>query len=186
MSLSYRIISGELGGRILKAPKELPVRPTKNQVKESLFNIIQHKIELKEAKVLDLFCGLGSVSFEFISRGANVSAVDYSSGCIDFIKSAAYKLMVSILTYRSDVFEYLEKDQLNYDIVFADPPYNLEAKDYQLLIDTVLSEENLFQGLLILEHSPKIKIDQSTCCIDSRKYGSTCLSIFQKPTSSED
>lgn len=186
MSLSFRIISGKLGGRTLKAPKELPVRPTKNQVKESLFNILQHRLELQDAKVLDLFCGLGSVSFEFISRGANVTAIDYNNGCLEFIKSSAEKLNTSVLTYRSEVFEYLKKEQLNYDIVFADPPYDLGPSDYQLLIDTVLSKENLFKGLLVVEHSPKIEINETDFCVDSRKYGRSCLSIFQKPDQSDD
>ena len=180
MSLSFRIISGKLGGRILKAPKNLPVRPTKNQVKESLFNILQHRLELQNLKVLDLFCGLGSVSFEFASRGASVISVDNNSDCIKFIKESAEKLNASVVANQADVFEYVKINELASNLVFADPPYDFEVNDYQFLIDTVLDKENSFQGLLIIEHSPKMRIDQSDFCIDSRKYGSSCISIFQK------
>jgi len=180
MPLSYRIISGKLGGRILKAPKDLPVRPTKNQVKESLFNILQHRFELQDLKVLDLFCGLGSVSFEFASRGASVVSVDNKSGCIKFVKESAERLNASVVAYQTDVFAYLKKNELGFNLIFADPPYNFEVDDYQFLIDTLLDKENSFQGLLIIEHSPKMKINQSDFCIDSRKYGSSCISIFQK------
>ena len=180
MSLSFRIISGKLGGRILKAPKKLPVRPTKNQVKESLFNILQHRLGLQNTKVLDLFCGLGSVSLEFASRGADVISVDNHSGCIKFVKESAEKLNASVVANQADVFEYVKKNELAFNIIFADPPYDFEVDDYQFLIDTILDKENSFQGLLIIEHSPKMKIDQSDFCIDSRKYGSSCISIFQK------
>lgn len=180
MSLSFRIISGKFGGRILKAPKNLPVRPTKNQVKESLFNILQHRLELQSLKVLDLFCGLGSVSLEFASRGANVISVDNNSGCVKFVKESAEKLNASVVVYQTDVFEYLNKNELTFNLVFADPPYSFEMSDYHFLIETILDTENSFAGLLIIEHSPKMKIHQSEFCIDNRKYGSSCISIFQK------
>jgi len=185
MSLSFRIISGALGGRILQAPKNLPARPTKNQVKESLFNILQHRLEIRNLKVLDLYCGLGSVSFEFASRGASVVCVDHNPGCIKFLNESAEKLNAEIISYQEDAFKFLDTKPLAYDLIFADPPYDIAAEDYQFLIDKVLSNNNSFKGLLVIEHSPKIKINQSNHCIDSRKYGSSCISIFQKPDQSE-
>ena len=63
-----RIISGIHKGRRIIAPKNLPVRPTTDRAKESLFNILENKYILEEKKILDLFCGTGNISFEFSSR----------------------------------------------------------------------------------------------------------------------
>ena len=66
-----RIISGNKKSIVINAPKNLPVRPTTDKVKESLFNIIQNKFELNECRVLDVFSGTGNISYEFASRGCN-------------------------------------------------------------------------------------------------------------------
>lgn len=180
MSLSFRIIAGELGGRMLKAPKDLPVRPTKNQVKESLFNILQHKLSMKELKVLDLFCGLGSVSLEFASRGAVVTSIDKDPGCVKFVKGSAEKLNTNLNVQMLDAFGFLDNDKLEFDLIFADPPYHIEFEDYQSILDKIFSKEKDFNGLVILEHSNKMKIDQLDLCTDSRKYGSSCISFFER------
>lgn len=180
MSLSFRIIAGELGGRMLKAPKDLPVRPTKNQVKESLFNILQHSVSLKELRVLDLFCGLGSVSLEFASRGALVTSIDKDPGCVKFVSGSAEKLNANVKTEIADAFEFLAKDKLAFDLIFADPPYHIELEDYQSILEGIFSEENDFNGLFVLEHSAKMKVDELEHCTDSRRYGSTCISFFER------
>ena len=63
-----RIISGSKKSFIVRAPKNLPVRPTTDKLKESLFNIIQNKYEFSSLKVLDIFAGTGNISYEFGSR----------------------------------------------------------------------------------------------------------------------
>ena len=65
-----RIISGTHQGRVIKVPKDLPVRPTTDFAKEGLFNILNNKIDYSESKVLDLFSGTGHISLEFASRGS--------------------------------------------------------------------------------------------------------------------
>ena len=180
MSLSFRIIGGESGGRMLKAPKHLPVRPTKNQVKESLFNILQHSVSLKELKVLDLFSGLGSVSLEFASRGAHVTSIDKDQGCVKFVKESAEKLNVNVKTEIADAFQFITKNDLNFDLIFADPPYHMELQDYQSILERIFSEENDFNGLVVLEHSAKMKVNELEYCADSRKYGSSCISFYER------
>ena len=64
-----RIISGELGGRRIKIPRNLPIRPTTDLAKEGIFNIVSNKVNLEDLKILDLFSGSGMVGLEFISRG---------------------------------------------------------------------------------------------------------------------
>ena len=85
-----RIISGNKKSIVINAPKNLPVRPTTDKVKESLFNIIQNKFELNVCKVLDIFSGTGNISYEFASRGTQrIMAVDNNYNCIKYITSTA-------------------------------------------------------------------------------------------------
>ena len=78
-----RIISGNKKSIVINAPKNLPVRPTTDKVKESLFNIIQNKFELNYCSVLDIFSGTGNISYEFASRGCNdILSVDNNFNCI--------------------------------------------------------------------------------------------------------
>ena len=65
-----RIISGIYGGRRFEAPKNLQARPTTDIAKESLFNILQNRMDFDEVQALDLFGGTGAISFELLSRGA--------------------------------------------------------------------------------------------------------------------
>ena len=81
-----RIISGTNKGRKIYAPKNLPVRPTTDQAKEALFNIISNNFNLSELSILDLFAGTGNLSYEFSSRGVkDVTCVDLNIKCINFI-----------------------------------------------------------------------------------------------------
>ena len=85
-----RIIAGSLRGRRLNPPTSLPVRPTTDMARESLFNILNNYVDFEEVTVMDLFAGTGAVSIEFISRGAKeVTSVDINNQCIDFIKQSA-------------------------------------------------------------------------------------------------
>jgi 16S rRNA (guanine966-N2)-methyltransferase len=72
-----RIIGGSHKGKVIKVPKDLPVRPTTDFAKEGLFNILTNKVDFEDLKVLDLFSGTGHISLEFASRGAQeISAVE--------------------------------------------------------------------------------------------------------------
>jgi len=88
-----RIISGSHRGRHIMAPANLPVRPTTDLAKESLFNILNNSIDLEEVSVLDLFAGTGNISYEFASRGSKtIVAVDINLHCTNFIKRTAAML----------------------------------------------------------------------------------------------
>ena len=64
-----RIISGKYKGKNIIAPKNLPVRPTTDFAKESLFNILNNRIDYEDCKLLELFAGTGNIGYEFASRG---------------------------------------------------------------------------------------------------------------------
>jgi 16S rRNA (guanine(966)-N(2))-methyltransferase RsmD len=82
-----RIIGGTHRGRVITAPKNLPVRPTTDFAKESLFNILNNEIDFEECDILDLFSGTGNITYEFASRGAkHITCVDVNVKCCSFIK----------------------------------------------------------------------------------------------------
>ena len=82
-----RIIGGDLKGRRILAPKNLPVRPTTDFAKEALFNVLNHKISYSETTLLDLFSGTGNISYEFSSRGCtSILAVEQNFQCLKYIK----------------------------------------------------------------------------------------------------
>ncbi|MEC7125077.1 MAG: RsmD family RNA methyltransferase [Bacteroidota bacterium] len=147
-----RIISGTHKGRRLEAPKKLPVRPTTDRSKEGLFNILQHKYDLKNTSVLDLFSGTGSISYEFGSRGVNnITAVDQNKNCVDFIRMTSGSLKLKIQVTKMDTKKYLSSVKTQFDIIFADPPYNLGFLQYIEVNDTVFDKHNLKRrGILII------------------------------------
>ena len=72
-----RIISGVHKGKKIQAPTNLPIRPTTDRAKESLFNILENRYVFENKKILDLFSGSGNISFEFSSRAnVEITAVD--------------------------------------------------------------------------------------------------------------
>lgn len=89
-----RIISGTHKSRKIIAPKNLPVRPTTDMAKESLFNIINNNFDFGAITVVDLFAGTGNISYEFASRGTeHITSVDQNFGCIKFINKTAKPLV---------------------------------------------------------------------------------------------
>jgi 16S rRNA (guanine(966)-N(2))-methyltransferase RsmD len=176
-----RIISGQFKSRRFKASKHLPVRPTTDRAKEALFNILGHQYFYEELRVLDLFAGIGSISFEFASRGTiDITAVDQNKGCTDFISKTAGELGIDLNIFTQDVTMFLSKSQGNYDIIFADPPYDLAREEFNSLIDSVL-ENNLLQkdGIFILEHSKHTDLSSHPKLVQQRNYGLSTFSWFE-------
>ena len=92
-----RIISGINKGRKIQAPKNLPVRPTTDQSKEALFNIISNDYDLSKISILDLFSGTGNISYEFFSRGTkNITCVDLNGRCIDITSASLGSFLLKI------------------------------------------------------------------------------------------
>lgn len=176
-----RIISGTHKGRRIQTPKGLPVRPTTDLCKEALFNILQHHYQLSEIEVLDLFAGTGNISFEFASRGAQqVLSIDAEFKCVQFIQKISKEFEFSINTLKMDVFSFLQKAYGNYDIIFADPPYNLELTKFEQLIMSVF-EKNLLaeDGMLVIEHSKHTNLEHIENFSFSRNYGGSVFSFFE-------
>ncbi|MEP2058644.1 MAG: RsmD family RNA methyltransferase [Maribacter litoralis] len=176
-----RIISGKHKGRNLIAPKKLPVRPTKDMAKESLFNILNNSYYFPDLKVLDLFTGTGNISYEFSSRGVeDILAVDAHAGCIDFIDKTVTLLDMNIRTLKSDVFSFLQRNTEKFDIIFADPFYDMDLSDFEKLPQLVFENELLLEdGVLIIEHSNHTCLVELPHYKNSRKYGGSVFSFFE-------
>lgn len=176
-----RIISGEYKGRRINAPKKLPVRPTTDLAKESLFNILNNRYYFDEISVLDLFAGTGNISYEFASRGTeDITAVDANLGCVKFIEQVSNDFDMSINVIKADVFKYLEKTQGKHTIIFADPPYDFTNEEFLQIVETVRINDLLDEdGTLIIEHSKHTDISESTGFLESRHYGGSVFSFFE-------
>lgn len=177
-----RIISGIHKGRYLVAPKNLPVRPTKDMAKEALFNILSHQYYFPELKVLDLFSGTGNISYEFASRGvAEIYAVDTDLGCVNYINKISEQLGLEIKTFKNDVFSYLAQNPAKFDVIFADPFYDMPIEDFAKLPELVFANDMLLEdGMLIVEHSKHMSLDALPNYESSRKYGGSTFSFFKK------
>jgi 16S rRNA (guanine966-N2)-methyltransferase len=177
-----RIIGGKLKGIHLNAPASLPVRPTKDMAKEALFNILYNTYDFDNCNVLDLFSGTGSVSLEFASRGVKqVTAVDKNAGCVRWLEDVIKKFdLPEISVIKADTFKFLVGHKEKYQIIFADPPYDLP--NIPSISDLVFQNDLLAEnGLLIVEHPPFLKLDGAANFRDTRRYGNSSFSFFEKP-----
>lgn len=179
-----RIISGNLKGKRILAPTNLPVRPTTDFAKEALFNILNNQWYFDEITVLDLFSGIGGISFEFASRGVKgLTAVDQHIGCVKFVEQTAKTLELDhiITTFKADALAYVDKKAIkSYDIVFADPPYDLPFDSYLDLINRLLDNEWLEEGgNLIIEHQKTNDFKDHPRFVQHKKYGNVHFSFFE-------
>lgn len=174
-----RIISGVHRG--FRFPqKNMPhARPTTDRAKESLFNILDQKYYFEDIKVLDLYSGLGSMAFEFCSRGtSDITAVEWNPKSIGYIKEVIDKLQVRLDLKQNKVLKFLDKTDEAYDIIFADPPYNAAA-EIKELIEVIANGKYLKpDGVFILEHQTMSTI-QHPAIVDKREYGQSTFSFFK-------
>ena len=174
-----RIISGTHKSRQIHAPKNLPVRPTTDIAKEALFNILVNNFDLSEVSVLDLFSGTGNITYEFSSRGAKgVTSIDLDLKCVNFIRNTAKEFgFDAVLCFRSDAFRFLKNCENKYDIIFCDPPFDMEG--VEIIPKTVIERKLLNpDGWLVVEHSRDYDFSKTKGFQQLRKYGKVNFSIF--------
>ncbi|MEO8211402.1 MAG: RsmD family RNA methyltransferase [bacterium] len=176
-----RITGGTLRGRTIHPPSNLPIRPTTDFAKSALFNILNNYFDFETLTVLDLFAGAGSIAYEFISRETkSVTCVDEDYHCVAFIKKTASDLKINNLKcYRADAFKFVKQETLQYDIIFADPPFTLEEADK--LPDLIFEKKLLKKdGWLIVEHQSKRLLQSKAIPFDVRKYGNCGFSMYKE------
>ena len=177
-----RIIAGKLKGRRIIAPKKLPVRPTTDRSKESLFNILNNRLEWDSISALDLFAGTGNISYELSSRGVNeITSVDQNRHCIFFITKTSEILELPIFPIKSAVNDFLQRPTRTYDFIFADPPYSFTLEELISIVDQVILYQWISDiGILVIEHDKHLSMETHPHWEETRTYGSNRFSFFRK------
>jgi len=157
-------------------------RPSTARTRESLFSLIDSRIYLDGAEVLDLFAGTGALGLEAISRGAAlVTFVEQQRPVLDYARENAAELDVEDQCFfvQGDAVAYLERySGPPFDLIMADPPYKLEAMERMpdLAIPHLKND-----GVFTLEHSSHHWFDDHPHLMTSRAYGRTIVSLFRPP-----
>ena len=175
-----RIISGKYKNRKINFTK-LKVRPTTNFAKESLFNLLNNRINLENIKVLDLFSGSGNIILEFISRGSTLNvAIDSNPKCVHFIKKVQEELKINNLeVYCSTATKYIYQCNYKFDVIFIDPPYNFKQFEYENIIETINKKKLINNGgSVVIEHSKFINFNNYNNFVEQRNYGKVNFSFL--------
>lgn len=175
-----RIIGGKYKGRKIIPPGNLKARPTTDFAREGLFNILNNRVDFETISVLDLFSGTGSISYEFASRGAaSVHLVEKDLKHISGIRRIIKDMDIeNIKPVHIDVKAYLRTCSIKYDIVFADPPYDLTwLKELPDLVSQAgVVKEN---GFFVLEHPKGLSFKGHKLFFEHRNYGGVNFSFFK-------
>lgn len=177
-----RVIAGTYGGRVLRPPKGESVRPTSDRVKESLFNMLSHRLAWDGCVVCDLYAGSGSLGIEALSRGAaSVCFVERDRTAMAALKDNLRMLSLdSRAVLRQIAVEtFLSRAVQPFDLILADPPYACES--YDPLLRTI-SDRRLLTGtgLLVIEHSSRRTLSAAPGWETEahRVFGDTAIAIL--------
>ena len=175
-----RVITGSARGRRLKTPEGMDIRPTTDNVKESVFNILQFDIEGR--RVLDLFAGTGQLGIECLSRGAReVVFIDQSRDAVKIVKENLKACGFSAPVLQQDALSYLNNCG-KFDLIFVDPPYDAEL--YKPVLEKINSIDILSEGGIILcESRRETDMPEMQAPYFKRReyrYGKVKLSLYSK------
>ena len=177
-----RIITGKYKGRHFEIPRSFKARPTTDFAKENIFNVLTGYIDFEGATALDLFSGTGSISLELASRGcARVISVEADRDHHRFILQCLQKLGLSegsVTPLRGDAFRFIKSCKMQFDFIFADPPYALKELP---TIPSLIFEKNLLNpdGVFVFEHGKDQNFTDHPNFVEHRSYGSVNFSIFK-------
>jgi len=189
-----RVSGGKAGGRILKVPKGLDVRPTPDLVKQAVFNSLGERV--LNARVLELFGGSGALSLEALSRGAaHALCVELSSKHARHIQGNYEQTGVEAGRFelRVDdalkVVNHLLAEKREFDLIMADPPYgdknvNRRSTSFaqRLLDHDALPPLLAVGGLFILGHTKRdtLEIPPALKEVKMLKHGDSVMRFFQR------
>ena len=177
-----RVITGSARGRKLLQPANMDIRPTTDQVKEALFNIIQYEIA---GQVLDLFAGTGQLGIEALSRGAERAVfVDQREDAIALVRENLRRthFLDRAEIFRGDYLSYLERCRNRFRLIFLDPPY--AEKSLENAIKRISEIDILADGGIIITERPRGKLlnEDFPGLTRSRdyNYGKTTITLFRR------
>lgn len=179
-----RVISGIYKHRRFDIPPTFKARPTTDFAKESLFNVLGGYFDFEEVNAaIDLFSGTGSISLELVSRGCRkVISVEKDPAHYSFINKVMREVKADRwFPIRADAFTYIAKCRDKFDIIFADPPYQLEG--IAGIPDKILDRGMLSDGgVLVLEHGKNLSFESHPGFVEHRHYGSVNFTFFKART----
>jgi 16S rRNA (guanine966-N2)-methyltransferase len=172
-----RIVAGSHRGRRLETPPDQRIRPTSDRIRESLFNILHHKLEGFVGKhVLDGFAGTGALGFEALSRGAaSALFVDKDRDALALARRNAASLGFAAQSdFRLADLTRPPQSVRRFDLVLLDPPYGLGLAGTAL---GALAAAGWLapRAVAVIEadKSQPESIPEGFATIDSRDYGRT-------------
>jgi len=181
-----RIVGGRLKGRALKAPSSRAIRPTSDRLRESIFDILEHRFpgHIEGARVVDLFAGSGALAIEALSRGARFALfVDSGAEARALIRANVEALALGGVTriWRADATRLgLAPAGGPFALAFLDPPYEqgLAGPALASLIAGGWLEPD---ALIVVEEAAKVEIaaPSGVMSLDERAYGESRIAIFQ-------
>lgn len=182
-----RIVSGSAGGLHLKVPKGYRLRPTADQVREAIFNILVSRFPVEGIDILDLFAGTGALGIEALSRGArSVVFVDANPDArrtiLDNLKLTGFRRQGRVIrAYVNKGIRVAEEQGLCFGGVFLDPPYEDGWVDKVLRI---LAQSPILElgAWIVVEHSQHEQSAEAyppLLLTDRRHYGTTGVSFYQ-------
>ena len=185
-----RIIAGDAGSIRLAAAPDGP-RPTSDRVKESVFGSLESASAFADADVLDLFAGTAALGLEALSRGArSLVGVEKNRAALQVClknDAAAGSAFNSVgrrppIEFKlSDVFGYLAGTDKEFDLIFADPPYQLGRPEVERLL-ALVAKILRPGGIVVLEQSGKateLVIPEGLELDARREYGDTAVFLFR-------
>jgi 16S rRNA (guanine(966)-N(2))-methyltransferase RsmD len=174
-----RIISGILKGRSIDVPRNFKGRPTTDFAREGLFNVLNNRVQWEGLKVLDLFAGTGAFSLECFSRGASeIMAIDIQPLHVRFINENFQKFGADDAhALKADVFKWITNANQQFDLIFADPPYDIPGlvKLPSLILGNQLLNPD---GLLIIEHGKRTDFSEQSGFQMEKTYSNVSFSFF--------
>ena len=168
-----RIIAGSAKGRPLQGPgNSKDVRPTADRVRETVFNVLGQWLD--GCRVLDLFAGTGALGFEALSRGAaHLTAVDTDLRWVRQNAAALGFAQVELLQLPAlRAIELLKKRGAEFDLVFSDPPYAMEAAA------EILEAVRPIAKTIVLEHGKREIVPEGFD--DHRRFGDTVVTLYRE------
>jgi 16S rRNA (guanine966-N2)-methyltransferase len=179
-----RVIAGALRGRSIRPPNARDFRPTTDRVKETVFNILSHRMEMEACLVCDLFAGSGSLGIEALSRGAaHVVFVENGRAALPILRRNLSELGLERVTevLAEAAERFLRSTARTFDLMLADPPYAFEG--HVAMLETI-SARGLLRtgGMVVMEHSAKMLLTAPAewTTVTMRDFGTTAVTILRE------
>ena len=176
-----RIIRGKFGRRRFDVPTNITARPTTDFARENIFNVLENIMDFEGSDCIDLFAGTGAISLEMVSRGAaSVIAVEKAPVQARFIDKIRQQLnCLELKLVRGDALKFIASPGPVVDLIFADPPYNME--NFDDVLPAILGSPRCGEEtLVVLEHGKTRDYSANPAFIEHRAYGSVNFSLFRK------